>query len=594
MADFFPSFGKINMPRIDRPGRDVFYARLLSSILVILIIIMVAYIVLRVIKEFKLITPDYIILGILTTLIFAFYILKRGHFTIAASLTILVAFTGMTYIGMTSMGIRDAAVITYLVIIIFSALLLGKLSALIITVLSIVSVWVMIYLENQGQIVYEPWAIELIARDITFVLIITFVLLVFYENIMNRYIREISESKAEYQKISEQLTNQNQEISKMNEELKVAMEKAEESDRLKTAFLANLSHEIRTPMNGIIGFSELVISPEATDEEKEQYNSIIASSCRQLLGIVNDIIDISKIESGVLEIQSQSLNLNHLMQELYDLHELRARQKGLKLSFVPGLEDNYCQIAADEIKLKQILSNLIGNSLKFTNQGFIKFGYLLKNDKIEFFVIDSGQGIPKSRHSDVFRRFVQADGSHTRLHGGTGLGLPIAKAYVEKMKGQIWFQSEENIGTEFYFNLPYNEIEGSSKEEKSGDSEIARTYTGKALIVEDVEYNEILLKGMLKKYDLELLIARTGKEALSIFNSHDDFTLVFMDIKLPDIDGYEVTREIRKNNTSIPVIAQTAYAFSEDREKAMQAGCNDMISKPITQKALDKLLSGYL
>jgi signal transduction histidine kinase/CheY-like chemotaxis protein len=594
MAHLFTAYGKINRPRFDRPGRDVFYARLLSTILVVLIILMAVYFVVREIHEQRLITPDIIILGNIVTLILAYYLLRKGHFTISASITIMVTFIGMTYIGMTSMGIRDAAVITYLVIIIFSALLLGKLAALITTILSIISVWVMIYLENQGQIVYEPWAIELIARDVSFVLITTFVLMVFYENVMNRYIREISESKAEYQKISEQLTGQYREISKMNEELKVAMEKAEESDRLKTAFLANLSHEIRTPMNGIIGFSELVISPEVTDEEKEQYNSIIANSCRQLLGVVNDIIDISKIESGVLEIQPRPLQLNQLMQELFDLHALSARNKKLEFLFIPGLEDNYCQITTDEIKLKQILSNLIGNAIKFTKEGFVKFGYLHKNDKIEFFVVDSGSGIPEKSQKDVFERFVQADGSHTRIHGGTGLGLPIAKAYIEKMKGRIWFQSEEQKGTAFYFTLPFDEKKSQIRSEISVDTEKEKTYAGKVLIVEDVEYNEILLKGMLRKYDLELLVARNGKDALTIFKSHSDFNLVFMDIKLPDIDGYEVTREIRKVNTSMPIIAQTAYAFSEDREKAIEAGCNDLISKPITQKALDKLLSGYL
>lgn len=593
MSKIFEGFARVSRPRVDRPERDVYYARLLKGVLIVVILLMVLYLFIRKVNDFHIILPDLIILGITFTLGLAYILLLKGKFYASASITILVTFSGMTYIGMTSMGIRDAAVLTYILAIIFTALLLGKLAALVVTILSILSVWIMIVLENRGLIVYDPWNIELIARDVSFVILFTFILMLFYESIMNKYIRELSESRAGYKEVNEKLSKQNSEIKHINQELKRAMEKAEESDRLKTAFLANLSHEIRTPMNGIIGFSELVISSDISEKERKEYNSIIANSCKQLLGVVNDIIDISKIESGVLELHKQEVNLNELMREVYEHHALNARQKSLKLEFIPGLEDTFASISTDDIKLKQIFNNLVGNAIKFTREGFVKFGYILKGKELEFFVIDSGLGIAKEKQKEIFERFIQVNSGHARMYGGTGLGLSIARAYIEKMGGKIWFHSEENSGTQFYFTLPMTK-DSTSSVKKNDQKEAIVDYSARALIVEDIEYNEILLKGMLKKFSLELIFARNGQEALDLFQQNKDLDLIFMDIKLPDSDGLDITREIRKRDQKIPIIAQTAYAFAEDREKALQAGCNEVLTKPINQKALDKILSGFL
>jgi signal transduction histidine kinase len=364
----------------------------------------------------------------------------------------------MTLIAFTNSGVRDIGVITYFLLIVFSSLLLGWIAALIISVLSICAIVGMTIFENMGLLVYQQHPAGFLARDLAFFIVATLALTIFYDLVLNRYIREINHSKRQYLAINEELTERNQEIMKMNEELIKAKDKAEESDRLKTAFLANLSHEIRTPMNGIIGFSQLLTSSEASSEEKTEYKSIIETSCKQLLGVVNDIIDISKIESGIIEVKKQTVNLNNLMNELNSFNSLSAKSKGIHLELYTGLEDDRSYILTDDVKLRQILSNLIGNALKFTSYGSIKFGYSVKDNNLEFFIFDTGIGISMDKQNKIFDRFIQEDDSIARKYGGTGLGLSIAKAYVEKLGGRIWVLSRENIGSKFFFTLPFESI----------------------------------------------------------------------------------------------------------------------------------------
>lgn len=592
MGKPFETLNFFSNSRYDRLERNRQSAALLSNVLIVLFSMMVLYMGIRLLQMFRFEVPEILLLVITIVFGMAYLLLRRGYFYAAAILTIGVAFAGMTFISMTSMGIRDTAVLTYLLIIIVTSLLLGRMAAIIMTLLSIVAVWVMVYLENNGYLIYNPWRIELIARDLSFVILATLVLVVYYDNILNKYIRDISKSRTDYRKINAELSGMNKEIMKINAELTEAMEKSKESDRLKTAFLANLSHEIRTPMNGIIGFSELVLSPESTDEEKREYNRIIANSCRQLLGVVNDIVDISKIESGVIELHNRHLDLNDMLRELFSLHSLAAREHKIDLEMIPGFEDGYAGIIADEVKLKQILNNLIGNAIKFTNKGSVKFGYVPKGKMIEFYVIDSGIGIPEARQNDIFERFIQADSGLSRRRGGTGLGLSIARAYVEKMGGKIWLRSEKGKGSEFYFTVPLVQevTRKSAPAEKRMDTAAERI---PLLLVEDTESNEILMKGMLRNYPYDIVVARSGEEALELFQKSGPFGLVMMDIKLPGMDGYEATREIRKLDKEVPVIAQTAYAFQEDREKAMEAGCNELLSKPISRVALEEILQKF-
>jgi signal transduction histidine kinase len=553
-------------------------ARLLKTILVILIGSLTIYLIVREIQEFRIGQPEIILLSIVAILVLCYIVLVQGYFNASAILTITVTFSGMTIIAMTSMGVRDGAVLTYLIIIYFSALLLGKVASLVTALASIIAVWIMVYLENRGLLVYDPWSIEMIARDVTATLIAIYTLSVFYDNTLNKYIKDINMSRSDYKRVNEELIER-------NIELKEAIKKAEESDRLKTSFLANLSHEIRTPMNGIIGFSELVVSSQTTPEVKDQYNTIIAKSCKQLLGVVNDIVDISKIESGVLDVNMYPVNLNFMLQELYDLHALSAKNKNIEFEFETGMQDDESTILTDEVKVKAVLDNLLTNALKFTEKGFVKFGYVRKKENLEFYISDSGVGISLEQQAKVFDRFIQEDSGMTRKYGGTGLGLSIAKAYIEKLGGKIWISSKEDKGSKFIFTIPF-EKKRSTSLHSEGDHVEVESKKLNVLVVEDIEYNEILLKKMLLKYNFDLVFAKTGEEALEIFDRNNSFDLIFMDIKLPGIDGYEVTRRIRKKNQDIPIIAQTAYAFSEDKKMALESGCNTLLSKPITTKSL--------
>jgi signal transduction histidine kinase len=582
-----------NLSEVDKGEREKRSSELLKIILKIVILILTLNLIVREVNEPELFLSDLVLYFISGSLILSYFILRKNHFYLASVITILSTFAGMTFIAFTNSGVRDLGVTTYFILIVFSTLLLGQVASVILTVLSIFSIAGMTIFENMGLLVYQNPPVNYMARDLCFFLVATLALTIFYDQVLNRYIREINHSKKQYLDLNEELTERNQEVMKINDELLLAKEKAEESDRLKTAFLANLSHEIRTPMNGIIGFSELLISTEATSEEKSDYKSIIENSCKQLLGVVNDIIDISKIESGIIEIKKQVVNLNMLMQEIHSFNSLSAKEKGINFDLVTGLDEEKSVILTDDIKLRQVLSNLVGNALKFTSDGSIRFGYKVKGRFLEFFVSDTGIGISPGKLEVVFDRFIQEDDTITRKYGGTGLGLSIAKAYVEKLGGEIWVESEENVGSQFYFTLP---IENTDLKVDNDKFLIlpANSNKLKVLLVEDIHINVVLLKEFLKKYDLEIIEAHTGEEAIKIFEKYGDLGLIFMDIKLPGIDGFEVTRRIRIMNGRIPIIAQTAHAFTKERDIAKAVGCNEIITKPITQTSVDDVISKYL
>ena len=377
----------------------------------------------------------------------------------------------------------------------------------------------------------------------------------------------------------------------MNELLK-AKEKAEESDRLKSAFLANMSHEIRTPMNGIIGFSELLKGSDITEEEKDSYISIIHDSSRQLLNIVNDIIDISKIEAGQIEIYESKLVLNELLQEIFIFYKTNAANKNITLKIRKGLSDSKSNILTDNTKLHQILNNLISNAVKFTSKGFVEFGYQLEEDMLAFYVKDTGIGIPEDHHKTIFERFRQVDNSMNRVYGGTGLGLSISYAYIKKMGGKMQVKSSPGEGSVFYFTIPYKPVNKIST--IKSDHSLQSNARLKILIVEDNEINFSFLKAALKKPNIHIIHACSGEEALEICRNDSELHLVLMDIKLPGMDGYTATSEIKKIRPGLKVIAQTAYAMSGDENLALDAGCDDYLTKPIKLDDLKKTLKKFL
>lgn len=385
------------------------------------------------------------------------------------------------------------------------------------------------------------------------------------------------------------------ERKKTEEELIRAKEKAEESDKLKSAFLANMSHEIRTPMNGILGFAQLLKEPKLTGEEQQNYISIIEKSGARMLNIINDIVDISKIEAGQAHLALSESNINKQIEYIYTFFKPEAESKNLKLSFNNSLPDTEAVIITDKEKLYAILTNLVKNSIKFSDSGTINFGYNRNKEYLEFYVRDEGIGIPKDRQEEIFKSFVQADILDKRAFQGSGLGLAITKAYVEMLGGEIRVESDEGKGSTFYFTIPFN-IRSKSKNKsilrKSGkeDEELKKL---KILIAEDDEECSKLLEIMVKKYSKSTLTSSTGKETLELYRKNPDIDLILMDLKMPNMNGYETTREIRKLNNDVIILAQTAYALAGDEEKAITAGCNGYLSKPIKQEVINDLLIKY-
>ncbi|NEW78432.1 MAG: response regulator [Gelidibacter sp.] len=395
---------------------------------------------------------------------------------------------------------------------------------------------------------------------------------------------------------NKELAFQNEEKEKRAAELIVAKERAEESDRLKSAFLANMSHEIRTPMNGILGFASLLTTPNLTGEKQQEYIQIIEHSGKRMLNIINDIISISKIESGILEVHISESNLNEQIAYIYNFFKSETDKKGILFISNNSLSKKDVVIKTDKEKLYAILTNLVKNAIKFTNKGSIEFGCEKKGNFLEFYVKDSGVGIRQEQKKFIFERFRQGNESLSRNYEGAGLGLAISKAYVVLLGGKIWVESEEGKGATFYFTIPYNAIQNEKKINEGAVAELDeknKTNKLKILITEDDELTEKLIALQIKKYSKEVLIARNGREAVKICHNNPDIDLILMDLKMPEMNGYEATKQIRQFNKKVIIVAQTAYALLGDKEKSRETGFNDYISKPFKNGIFSELVEKH-
>ena len=381
-------------------------------------------------------------------------------------------------------------------------------------------------------------------------------------------------------------------------ELIKAKESAEESDRLKTAFLQNMNHEIRTPMNAIMGFSNLLVKHINNKTKLEQYSTIINDRCLDLLTTIDDVLDIAKIQSGQLTLYIESCNIPAFFNDLahfFKEHQKRINKKHIKLTLQSFCDQANSSIEIDKGKLEQIFIHLIDNAFKFTEIGEIMVGcYTDMENNIVFYVSDTGIGIPYDKQSLIFEPFTQISQGNSRLYGGTGLGLSIVKGLINLLNGNIWIESQPDKGSTFYLSFPFKKLESLQTISLAADVAEEYHFSNKTiLIVEDDYYNMELLKIFLEDTGITVLHAESGLDAIKIvINSEVD--LVLMDIRMSDMDGYEATRQIRQYKPDLVIIAQTAFATSSDKHKALISGCNDYISKPIKQEVLLSKIKYYL
>jgi signal transduction histidine kinase/ActR/RegA family two-component response regulator len=376
-------------------------------------------------------------------------------------------------------------------------------------------------------------------------------------------------------------------------------ERAEKNDRIKNNFISNLSHEIRTPMNGILGFTKFLSDPKLSDIKREHYINIIQNSGNQLMRTMDDLLEFSKLGTNQVRLVEKEICLNNLFLELFTVFDVKARENKIPLYLKKGLSDKKSTVLIDGSKLNNILGNLLENALKFTKEGFIEFGYTKVESNLEIYVKDTGIGIKTTRQKSVFERFSKEEEESTKNIDGLGLGLWIAKENTELLGGKISLESKKNSGTTFYVKIPYNPMLSNLKENSETPSneyleEENNDHKYTILIAEDEEINFLFLEILLKnQIDLNCTIihAKNGVEAVEICKKNTEIDIVFMDLKMPVMDGFESVKLIKEFRPDLPIVAQTAFSSNEDKEKVFNAGFNDFISKPISIEDLDAVIN---
>jgi len=390
-----------------------------------------------------------------------------------------------------------------------------------------------------------------------------------------------------------ELVFQNKEKEKRAAELIIAKENAEQSDKLKTAFLQNMSHEIRTPLNGIIGFSTLLNDEDLSKDDIKEFTAIISQSGKRLIEIVNNVLDISKIQTGQIVIKRQSILINSIFSDLFIFFSPIANAKNICLNY-NNQDDKFRTLYTDEAKLHQILMNLINNAVKFTKSGNIDFGFEIKDDFIQLYVKDTGIGILPELYETIFDRFIQAEQTMTKNYEGAGLGLAISKGLVELLGGKIWVESEIDKGTTFFFTIPYIQGDEHFQTDINYLEIPGKPVRGKILIAEDDWTSFQYLKRILVKQDIIVIHVENGEQAVEAVRNTPDINLILMDIRMPVMDGIEATKRIKQIRPDLPIIAQTAYAFEDEKNKILSFGCDEYLAKPLDNTILNILINKYL
>ncbi len=378
----------------------------------------------------------------------------------------------------------------------------------------------------------------------------------------------------------------------IQQQLVNAKERAEMSDRLKTTFLNNLSHEVRTPLNAITGFSEILYENLFSHDKNRFYADAIFKSSRQLLAMMDNIINISIIETGKLTIINSETDINQLLNEVYNQMTLSHTKPDVELRINSSIPRKTEKVLLDQMKLHQILINIVGNGLKFTSKGIVEVRCEMDNRFVHFSVKDDGVGIPETIKESIFDRFLQGDNALSGVNTGLGVGLAVVKSYLDLLGGYISFESERGHGTTFNFSVPYTWA-SSNYDDADSRENFKWPADKKILVVDDVENNYQVISGLLINSEATVLYANTGYEAISKVQEDEAISLVIMDVKMPEIDGWETTREIKKIRPGLPVIIHTAYSLSGEQEKMKELGCEDYLLKPINRTALELLIKKY-
>lgn len=420
-------------------------------------------------------------------------------------------------------------------------------------------------------------------------------------NTLERLNSELLAAKQNLETQVKERTNQlivaNKELKQSNTELILARQKAEQSNQLKTIFINNISHEIRTPMNGIMGFAELLDNPDLPADKRQFYAKIVLNSSMQLLKIIDDILEISTLNTKQVKLNKAPFKLNELLIDLQAVFSIKASQKNISLLLNPALPDNESYIITDKSKLHKILGNLLENAFKFTLKGFVEFGYFINRQQLCIYVKDTGVGIAPENKDRVFERFAQENESLSINHGGLGIGLSIVKENAHLLGGQITLDSEKGLGSNFTLTIPYEPSKPKELPNKAFENHKISGENYTILIAEDEDSNYQYLHAILnnnRDFKCKLLHAQNGQEAIDMVESNQNIHMILMDIRMPVMNGFDATRHIKKTNPKIPIIAQSAYSTKNDQLKIKQAGCDDFIAKPINKNDLLKKISHFI
>lgn len=591
MSFFGKIFSALSLhPKVFDEDEKKIVASYLRIFLIVSIILLPLYVLVKIFGE-GFLPSSFINFGLALFCGFLLYLLNKGKLVLSGTLFLLFSWVAMTAMACYADGVQDMAIVAYILIIFLATLISGIRFAFSITALSIISVWALGILQLHNVIIPTGDKPLNYSRDYTIIFAMVLTAIILLSRSFRHSLDRVNWELKERIKAEENLSRNEQSLLEKNAELIIAKNKAEESDRLKTAFIQNISHEIRTPMNGIVGFTDLLQHPDTDSVKRNEYLSIINTCTQQLASLVNDLIDISKLETGTVELNISESSLDQVISDITHDVSKSVKEKSLRFNITNNLGSYY--IRTDHGKIKQILENLVDNAVKFTPKGDVSIFLSKSGENILVSVSDTGIGIKESDKMVIFDRFRQAEVGLNRSYGGSGLGLAISKGLVELLGGEIWFESESGRGSIFSFSIPVEFLRTLEAIEHAAP-EISSIPRLKILAAEDDEINYLYLKELLADSGSNIIWARDGNEAIEIFKSSVDFDVVLMDLKMPVMNGYEAASEIKKINPKIPVIAVTAFGYQEEVERTTKAGFNGYILKPIEKNDLLAKISRVL